>query len=112
MFALENSLAAWAMNGEFFALVFLLFEDHMQKHIGLKFRRWLQISLLIRRDDGWVSHTDTTRHFSHQAFTDENEWCSLKEVAFGIDYIVQSLLLLFMDLIVLFSIIFEFHDTN
>ena len=54
MFALENSLAAWAMNGEFFALCFLLFEDHMQKHIGLKFRRWLQISLLIRRDDGWV----------------------------------------------------------
>ena len=39
---------------------FLLFEDHMQKHIGLKFRRWLQISLLIRRDDGWVWHTDTT----------------------------------------------------
>ena len=39
---------------------FLLFEDHMQKHIDLKFRRWLQISLLIRRDDGWVWHTDTT----------------------------------------------------
>ena len=53
-----------------------------------------------------------TRHFSHQAFTDENEWCSLKEVAFGIDYIVQFFLLLFMSLTVLFSIIFEFYGTN
>ena len=69
------------------SLPLYLFEDYMQKHIGLKFRRWLQISLLIRRYDGWVSHTDTTRHFSHQAFTDENEWCSLKEVAFGINYV-------------------------
>ena len=53
-----------------------------------------------------------TRHFSHQAFTDENEWCSLKEVAFGIDYIVQFLLLLFMSFIVLFSIILKFYSTN
>ena len=63
--------------------------------------------------EGMMGGFDTlTRHFSHQAFTDENEWYSLKEVAFGIDYIVQFFLLLFMSLTVLFSIIFEFHGTN
>ena len=63
--------------------------------------------------EGMMGGFDTlTRHFSHQAFTDENEWCSLKEVAFGIDYFVQFLLLLFMGFIVHFSIIFEFYSIN
>ena len=49
-----------------------------------------------------------TRHFSHQALTDENEWCSLKEVAFGIDYIVQFFLLLFMGLTVFLVLFLSF----